>query len=116
MQERFPKYFDVHGPVFGPSVLLIFALIVTTLIMGKQATILFDAVQSFISNKFGWLFVFAVNGFLIFSLVVAFSKLGDVRLGGQEATPDFSTPAWFAMLFSAGMGIGIMFWSVAEPV
>jgi choline/glycine/proline betaine transport protein len=110
------KYFDVHKPVFWPSVLLILAMIVTTLVMGGQAQTMFEAVQSYISNSMGWLFILSVNAFLIFSLALAFSRFGSIRLGGADAKPEFSTMAWFAMLFSAGMGIGIMFWSVAEPV
>ncbi|MEL7834551.1 BCCT family transporter [Fodinibius sp. Rm-B-1B1-1] len=115
-REGIKKYFDVHNPVFWPSVVLIFSMIVTTLVMGEQAETMFSAAQSYISNNFGWLFILSVNTFLIFSLVIAFSRFGNIRLGGADAKPEFSTMAWFAMLFSAGMGIGIMFWSVAEPI
>lgn len=110
------KYFDVHGPVFWPSVVLIMAMVIGTLSLGEQAEAIFDSVQSFISNNTGWLFVSAVNVFLVFSVIIAFSRFGKIRLGGSDAKPEFSTAAWFAMLFSAGMGIGIMFWSVAEPI
>lgn len=110
------KYFDVHGPVFWPSVVLIMTMVIGTLSLGEQAETIFDSVQSFISNNTGWLFVSAVNVFLVFSIIIAFSRFGNIRLGGSEAKPEFSTAAWFAMLFSAGMGIGIMFWSVAEPI
>lgn len=118
-QERrngIKKYFDVHGPVFWPSVILIMTMVIGTLSLGEQAETIFDSVQSFISNNTGWLFVSAVNVFLVFSIIIAFSRFGNIRLGGSEAKPEFSTAAWFAMLFSAGMGIGIMFWSVAEPI
>ena len=110
------KYFDIHKPVFWPSVALISAMIITTLLLGDQATQLFESIQSGITDTTGWLFVIAVNVFILFSLFIAFSRFGDIRLGGEEAKPEFSTMAWFAMLFSAGMGIGIMFWSVAEPI
>ncbi|MDZ7680172.1 MAG: BCCT family transporter [Fodinibius sp.] len=110
------KYFDVHNPVFWPSVVLILAMIGVTLGLGDRAGSMFSSVQNFISNNFGWMFILSVSGFLVFSLFIALSKLGSIRLGGRDATPDFSTSAWFAMLFSAGMGIGIMFWSVAEPI
>ena len=110
------KYFDIHGPVFWPSVLLISALIITTLLLGASAESLFNTVQSAVTGNAGWLFVIGVNAFIVFSIYIAFSKFGKIRLGGNKATPDFSTLAWFAMLFSAGMGIGIMFWSVAEPI
>ncbi len=77
---------------------------------------IFNGVQNFISEAFGWLFVLAVNYFLFFVLYLAGSKYGRIKLGGRDAVPDFSRGAWFAMLFSAGMGIGILFWSVAEPL
>ncbi len=110
------KYFDIHKPVFWPSVVLITAMIVTTLLLGDRAEELFGSVQSAITDTGGWFFVIAVNVFVVFSLFIAFSRFGNIRLGGEGTEPDFSTLAWFAMLFSAGMGIGIMFWSVAEPI
>ena len=64
----------------------------------------------------GWFFVLVVNIFLFFTLYIAFSRFGKIRLGGKNAEPEFGTMAWFSMLFSAGMGIGILFWSVAEPI
>lgn len=110
------KYFDIHKPVFWPSVALITAMIITTLLLGDQADQLFETIQSAITDSTGWLFVIAVNVFIVFSLFIAFSRFGDIKLGGEDAETEFSTLAWFAMLFSAGMGIGIMFWSVAEPI
>ena len=110
------KYFDVHGPVFWPASILIVTLITVTLLLGDQANAMFDAAQNAISSNGGWFLILSVNVFLIFSIYLAFSKFGDIRLGGKDAKPEFSTVAWFAMLFSAGMGIGIMFWSVAEPI
>lgn len=110
------KYFDIHKPVFWPALALITAMIVTTLLLGDQAEELFNNIQSGITNNGGWFFVIVVNVFIVFSLFIAFSRFGNIKLGGDEAETDFSTMAWFAMLFSAGMGIGIMFWSVAEPI
>lgn len=110
------KYFHIHKPVFWPSVALITLLIVVTLLLGDQAEELYSSVQGAITNNGGWLFVLSVNIFILFSIYLAFSRFGKIRLGGQDASPEFSTMAWFAMLFSAGMGIGIMFWSVAEPI
>lgn len=203
------KYFDIHGPVFWPSVVLIVTFIVTTLVFDNTKTITtsyngsqsigatidkvdqdqkdsynltsgvtisnledgflkeaglgdgyiiknvnggnietaqafrdslqtnqekeismdvvspgfgtdmeatFDNVKNGITGTFGWLFVIAVNIFLVFMIFLGSSKFGSIRLGGKDAKPEFSTLAWFSMLFSAGMGIGILFWSVAEPV
>lgn len=115
-KSRLNKYFDVHPSVFWPSVALITAMIIHTLVLGDRAEGFFNSIQTNISNNAGWLFVLSVNIFIVFSLYLALGKFGSIRLGGSDAKPNFSTLAWFAMLFSAGMGIGIMFWSVAEPV
>jgi choline/glycine/proline betaine transport protein len=110
------KLFDIHKPVFWPSVILITVLIVGTLIAGEAAEETFSAIQTGVTEWASWLFVAAVNIFIGFALYFAFSKYGNIRLGGEDAEPDFSTAAWFAMLFSAGMGIGLMFFAVAEPM
>ncbi|MBD3661439.1 MAG: BCCT family transporter, partial [Arenibacter algicola] len=114
--ESSNKLFDIHGPVFWPSTILITILIVATLLAGDAAEEAFNAVRVGITDSFSWLFVLAVNLFIGFVFYFAFSKYGVIRLGGQDAEPEFSTAAWFAMLFSAGMGIGLMFFAVAEPM
>jgi len=110
------KYFDIHGPVFWPSALLIILFIVITIAVGKPMEQVFVRLQDTIADNARWFFILSVNIFLFFVLALAFGKLGKLRLGGQDAKPEFKTMTWFAMLFSAGMGIGILFWSVAEPV
>lgn len=110
------KYFDIHGPVFWSSVILITVLIAGTLIAGEAAEEMFNNVRVGITDWASWLFVASVNIFIGFALYFAFSKYGSIRLGGEKAKPEFSTMAWFAMLFSAGMGIGLMFFAVAEPM
>ncbi len=79
-------------------------------------TEVFSEIQRVISNNFGWFLILVINTCLFLMIFLAFSRLGTIRLGGRNAVPDFSRLSWFAMLFSAGMGIGILFWSVAEPV
>jgi choline/carnitine/betaine transport len=69
-----------------------------------------------ISANFGWFFILSANVFIAAAAFFAFSRLGKIRIGGNEAKPEFSTIAWYAMLLSAGMGIGLMFWSVGEPM
>src|SRR5829696_5157093 len=77
----------------------------------------FDAVLwSFLVPNFGWVFILATFGFLAFSLYLAFSRYGRIRLGGEDEQPEFRTVSWVAMMFSAGMGIGLMFFGVAEPL
>ncbi|MFO7922717.1 MAG: BCCT family transporter [Bacteroidales bacterium] len=110
------KYFDVDHFVFWISAFLIIFFISITLLVGEPMDQVFAVIQDRISENGGWFFVLAVNLFLVFSLSVAFGKFGDIRLGGSRAEPEFSKLSWFAMLFSAGMGIGILFWSVGEPV
>lgn len=110
------KYFDIHPPVFWPSVALIILFITVTLWVGEPMALIFASSKTFITDKAGWLFIIAVNTFIVFCFYLGFSKFGAIRLGGKEAQPEFSTGSWFAMLFSAGMGIGLLFWGVAEPV
>ncbi|HZH71604.1 MAG TPA: BCCT family transporter [Mariniphaga sp.] len=110
------KYFDVDAPVFWPAALLIIAFITITLVIGEPMEQVFASIQKNISSYGGWFFILSVNIFLFFVLYIAFSKYGAIRLGGAKSKPEFSTMTWFAMLFSAGMGIGILFWSVGEPI
>lgn len=115
-EKRENKLFEIHGPVFWPSVILITLLIVGTILAGEAAEEAFNTARVNITDWASWLFVAGVNIFIGFSLYFAFSKFGNIRLGGEGAKPEFSKMAWFAMLFSAGMGIGLMFFAVAEPM
>lgn len=110
------KLFDIHGPVFWPAVIITVLFISITLLVGEPMEKVFSDIQDGISDNAGWFFVLVVNVFLFFMIYIAFSRFGKIRLGGKNAEPEFGTMAWFAMLFSAGMGIGILFWSVAEPI
>jgi len=110
------KYFDIHAPVFWPAAIIVLFFIIITLWVGEPIEAVFDGIQAGISDYAGWFFILCVNIFLFFCLFLAFSRTGDIRFGGKNAKPEFSTLAWFSMLFSAGMGIGILFWSVAEPI
>ena len=76
----------------------------------------FESVQAFIAAKFGWLYVVSVNVILIFCIYLAFSRFKNIRLGGPDCKPEFSTWAWISMLFNAGIGLVLMFYSVAEPI
>ncbi|MFT5306554.1 MAG: choline/glycine/proline betaine transport protein [Flavobacterium sp.] len=107
---------DVNGPVFFTSAIIITIIIALTLIFKDGAEQVFTATQDYVANKAGWFFILSVNVFLIFMIYLAFSKFGHIRIGGQSAKPEFKTISWFAMLFSAGMGIGLLFWSISEPV
>ena len=76
----------------------------------------FDSALAVITRNFGWLYLWVVLAVVIFAAFLAFSRYGNLKLGGEEDEPEFSLGAWFAMLFAAGMGIGLVFWGVAEPM
>ena len=107
---------DLHNPVFFISALLILVFVIATMMFPEQANISLGATKTWVINHFDWFFMLGGNVFLLFCLVMIFLPVAEVRLGGKEAKPEFSLISWFAMLFAAGMGIGLMFWSVAEPV
>ena len=111
-----PFGFDVHNPVFLISALAVVAFVVFTLALPAQASTLFSLLFSEVTQGFDWFFVGAADIFVLLCLVLIVSPYGKIRLGGQDATPDFSYLSWFSMLFAAGMGIGLMFYGVSEPL
>ncbi|MEJ2592564.1 MAG: BCCT family transporter [Candidatus Thiodiazotropha sp.] len=106
---------DFHNPVFVFSSLLVLCFVIGTLMFPETAKQAFDGSKQWSINHFDWLFLVAGNIFVLFCLLLIVLPVGRIRLGGADAKPEFSTLSWFAMLFAAGMGIGLMFWSVAEP-
>ena len=106
----------IHPTVFWGSAGLIVFFVVVSILNLAQMKELFESVQAAITAGAGWLFVAAVNVYLSIVVFLLLSRYGSIRLGGPEAEPEFSTWGWLAMLFSAGMGIGLVFWSVAEPI
>ena len=111
-----PFGFDLHNPVFPISALTVIAFVVFTLLFPELAGTTFSAVFSFVTKGFDWFFIGAADIFVILCLVIVISPYGKIRLGGPEAKPDFTYTSWFAMLFAAGMGIGLMFYGVSEPL
>src|SRR5699024_10843152 len=75
-----------------------------------------STIQNFLLSKFGWLYLLSATGFLIFAIYLIFSKYGNLKFGKPNDEPEYSYMTWFAMLFSAGMGIGLVFWGTAEPL
>ena len=98
------------------SLSLISIFIWLTLNNLSEAEKLFTNIQEQMSNSLGWLIILLANGFLVFVIYLAFSKHKNVVLGGPDAKPEFSNINWIAMLFSAGLGVGLLFYGVAEPV
>lgn len=108
--------FQINPPVFISSALLTLALVLFTIFFDEIAGHVFSSTLSWISSQLGWFYVLAVAGFLIFIAFLSLSRFGNVKLGTEHSKPEFTNLSWFAMLFSAGMGIGLMFFGVAEPV
>ena len=111
-----PFGLDIHNPVFVISGLTIFLFVLCALIFQSQAAEFFGWLLPAITRTFDWFFLTAGNLFVLFALLLVFLPIGRVRLGGPDAVPDFSYPGWFAMLFAAGMGIGLMYFGVSEPL
>lgn len=108
--------FDLHPQVSLAAGGLVLLFIVLTLVFREQSGAFFQSLLDGIGNTFGWLYILAANFFIIVMVLIAASDYGRIRIGGPDALPEFSTFSWYAMLISAGMGIGLMFWSVAEPI
>ncbi len=103
-------------PVFVPAVVVALLLVIGTISNPELAGEVFDATLSWITRTFGWFYMLSVAIFLVFIVGVAVSNWGNIKLGPDHAEPQYSFPAWFAMLFSAGYGIALLFFGVAEPV
>jgi betaine/carnitine transporter, BCCT family len=106
---------DIHHPVFWIAAFLIVIFVLGTLMAPGPAKGIFAGAKGWSIAYFDWLFMVGGNVFVLFCLALIFLPVSKIRIGGVDARPEFSTISWFAMLFAAGMGIGLMFWSVAEP-
>lgn len=120
MQSTAPQHPPVRQrilpQVFIPTAAIVIALLALAAIAPDIATRWFTAAKSWAANDAGWFTILAVAGFLVFVVGVAISSYGRIKLGPDHSTPDYSYGSWFAMLFAAGMGIGLMFFGVAEPI
>lgn len=114
LREKFGM--EVNARVFFGAAGLILLFVALGLIFSSSMGSALGSVQSGISRYAGWFYILVVDAVLVFSIYLMLSPYGRIRLGGRDAEPDFSFFAWLAMLFSAGMGIGLVFWSVAEPI
>ncbi|MEE1621867.1 BCCT family transporter [Zafaria sp. Z1313] len=106
----------VHRAVFWPSAIIVLAFTAFAMIAPRTAESVFASVQQTIVHNFNWYYVLLVTGFVIFALWVGFSRFGDIKLGKDDDEPEFSVGSWFALLFAAGMGIGLVFYGVSEPL
>lgn len=107
---------DIHNPVFVISGLTVIAIVAVTLLWPAQAGAFLEWLRPALTSTFDWFFLLAGDVFVLVALGIMISPLGKVRIGGTEATSDYSYTGWFSMLFAAGMGIGLMFYGVGEPI
>ena len=107
---------ELRKPVFIPASIVIFALIAFAVIYAGTAADAFETLNNVISDGVGWWYILSATGFVIFALYCGISRIGNIRLGRDDEQPEFGMLSWFAMLFSAGMGIGLVFYGVAEPL
>ena len=111
-----PKNLQINPPVFIISAVAILGISLFGVLDSGDAGVFFPWLQNQIVNRFGWFYILVVAIFLVFMVGLALSRYGHIRLGPDDSEPEYSYLTWFAMLFSAGMGIGIMFYGVAEPI
>lgn len=116
VESVLPFKSKINPPVFFTSTILIFLLVGYAALFPDHANQQFGAVQTWINVNTSWFYVASVALILLTVAFLGLSRYGDIKLGPDHATPDFNNTTWFAMLFSAGMGIGLMFFGVAEPV
>lgn len=114
--EKTTKASTVLIPVFIPAVLVIALMLIGTISNPQLAGDVFSDALSYITKTFGWYYMLSVAFFLIFIVSITFTRWGDIKLGPDHSEPEYSFVSWFAMLFSAGYGIALLFFGVAEPV
>ena len=107
---------DIHNPVFAVSGGVIVAFVVLSLLFPAVTEEFFGWLRPWLTDNFDWFLMIAGNLFVLFSLALIVTPLGSIRLGGEDARPDYGYLGWFAMLFAAGMGIGLMYFGVSEPL
>lgn len=115
-KEQGKPRIQINPPVFFISSILTVVFVSFAILAPEKAGALFGEIQAWITHSAGWFYVLSVAGFLIFVVLLAVSDFGRIKLGPDHSEPDYSYTSWFAMLFSAGMGIGLMFFGVAEPI
>ncbi|MGQ7248741.1 BCCT family transporter [Halomonas sp. V046] len=107
---------DLHGKVFTISSLIVLVFVILTLALQDQVEPLFNGIRDWLTGNLTWFFLLGGNIFVLVCAGLIVSPLGKIRIGGPDAKPDYTYTGWFAMLFAAGMGIGLMFYGVSEPM
>ncbi|NSY38539.1 BCCT family transporter [Leisingera sp. ANG59] len=111
-----PLGLDIHNPVFLISSILIAAFVLIALANQEAAAAFFGWLRPWLTSTFDWFLVLSVDAITLFCLALIILPVGSVRIGGKDARPDYSYPGWIAMMFAAGIGIGLLFFGVLEPV
>ncbi|GAA0606678.1 BCCT family transporter [Paenochrobactrum glaciei] len=111
-----PAKFIINPPVFFGAIIIIGIFLAVGVVVPDRAAVIFAQLQQMILTNFGWFYLLSVGIFLISVLLICLGRYGRLKLGPDDATPDFSFISWIAMLFAAGMGIGLMYYAVGEPM
>ncbi|MDK4535880.1 BCCT family transporter, partial [Kingella kingae] len=110
------KHSSFNPFVVSVTLISVLVLVACTLFVANGTQHILNTAKSLVFQNFSWFYIFSVSLFLIFLLFVALGGLGKIKLGSDEEKPEFSFMSWMAMLFAAGMGVGLMFFGVAEPL
>jgi len=118
MRQAIRAYLNKHTnpPVFITSGLVMTALVALAVAFPSGFGRVADTVESFITHYFGWLYMLSSTFFLVFVVLLAFSRWGNLKLGPDDAEPEYDTWSWVSMMFTAGMGIGLVYYGVSEPI
>jgi glycine betaine transporter len=111
-----PNKIAKRQDVYYISLAITFAIVIWAIVAKDNFANFSNGLLKFLTENFGWAYLISMVVFVAFSITLAFSKYGKIRLGSDDSRPEYSTKSWFAMLFGAGMGIGLVFWGVAEPI
>ncbi len=111
-----PMGLDIHNPVFVISSVVIFGFVLIALANQEASAEFFGWLRPWLTSTFDWFLVLSVDAITLFCIALIFLPVGSVRIGGKDAKPDYSYPGWIAMMFAAGIGIGLLFFGVLEPV
>ena len=112
---KIPKN-NLQASIVLPSILFIGIVIISCIFFPDRTDTILSIVKEYIFSSFSWVYILCVAFFFLFLVILCLGKLGDIRLGNEDEKPEFSFFSWLCMLFSAGMGIGLMFFGVAEPI
>ena len=114
--ERPSRLSQIAPGVFYPALIILGLVVVLSIAFPDKTGDVLSSAQDNVVSGIGWYYTLAVTGFVVFALWMGIGRFGDIRLGKDDEAPEFSLKAWFAMLFAAGMGIGLVFWGAAEPL